>query len=113
MNHHPVWLPVLAALLLAAGHAAAAAPPAPVKAPSLADVQALAARIDQHIARRWEKVGATPAPRADDAEFLRRVCLDLSGRIPSVEETRTFLQDKRTNKRALLVERLLNSSGYV
>src|SRR4051812_43220473 len=69
------------------------------------DALTLAAKIDQLIARRWEAAKAEPAPRADDAEYLRRVYLDLAGRIPSVSETRTFLDDKRPDKRAQLVER--------
>jgi len=50
---------------------------------------------------------------ADDAEFLRRVSLDLAGRIPTVEEARTFLQDRQPDKRARLVERLLAGSRYI
>jgi hypothetical protein len=103
-----VWAPGLAALLLACG-------PAPGEELSAApkDAQALAARIDQHITRRWAELKAEPAPRADDAEYLRRVYLDLSGRIPSVAEARTFLEDKRPDRRARLVEQLLAGSRYV
>jgi hypothetical protein len=55
----------------------------------------------------------TLAPRAGDAEFLRRVYLDLAGRIPSVAEARAFLADKRSDKRARLVEQLLAGPRYV
>ena len=50
-----------------------------------------------------------PAPRADDAEFFRRVHLDLAGRIPSVTEARDFLDDDRPDKRRLWVERILKA----
>ncbi len=53
-----------------------------------------------------------PAPLSDDAEFLRRVYLDLAGRIPTVSQTRAFLADKRSDKRDRLVEQLLASPRY-
>src|SRR5262249_44042750 len=46
-------------------------------------------------------------------EFLRRVYLDLAGRIPRVSEVRDFLDDKRADKRAKLVEKLLDGPNYV
>jgi hypothetical protein len=48
-----------------------------------------------------------PAARSDDAEFLRRVSLDLVGRIPTVAEVREFLADTAADKREKLVEKLL------
>jgi hypothetical protein len=86
--------------------------PASADGPAGRDVQQLAAAIDQHLARHWAEAKAEPAPRAGDAEFLRRVYLDLAGRIPSVEQARTFLEDRRSDKRARLVERLLASPRY-
>ena len=56
--------------------------------------------------------GGTVAPVADDAEFLRRVFLDLAGRIPSSEEARAFLNDSAADKRAVLIDRLLASPEY-
>jgi hypothetical protein len=78
-----------------------------------ADVARLAARIDEQIARRWKDADIEPAPVADDAEFLRRVYLDLIGRIPHVAEVRQFLEDQSPNKRRALVKRLLSSPSYV
>lgn len=77
------------------------------------DAQRLAEKIDRHIVQRWTETTTEPAARADDAEFLRRVSLDLNGRIPSVAETRTFLRDQRSDKRERLVEQMLASSRYV
>jgi hypothetical protein len=71
-----------------------------------ADVQALATRIDQRLAAAWGK-DIKPAPIADDAEFIRRVHLDLAGRIPSVTEVRDFLEDDRPDKRRIWVKRIL------
>jgi hypothetical protein len=74
------------------------------------DVQALADIIDKRVASGWGE-GVKPAPRADDAEFFRRVHLDLAGRIPSVTEVRDFLDDDRPDKRRLWVERILKAEA--
>jgi hypothetical protein len=72
-----------------------------------AKVRVLAARIDKHLAAGWSAAGVEPAPLADDSEFLRRVYLDLAGRIPSVAEARAFLKEAAPDKRERLVEHLL------
>ncbi|MBT6155535.1 MAG: DUF1549 domain-containing protein [Planctomycetaceae bacterium] len=53
------------------------------------------------------------APVAGDAEFLRRIYLDLTGMIPSSAEARAFLADQSPDKRTKLVDRLLGSPAYV
>ena len=65
-------------------------------APAQDSAAALAAKIDQHIASHWPQAKVTPAPPADDAEFLRRVHLDLVGHIPTVAEA---AHSWRTNSR--------------
>lgn len=77
------------------------------------DVAALAARIDQLIEAGYEANGIKPAPVADDAEFVRRVHLDLAGRIPYVSEVHKFLDDPAPNKRRALVDELLRGPHYV
>ncbi len=77
------------------------------------DVQALAVKIDELIAARWAGKEVKPAAPADDAEFLRRVYLDLAGRIPRVSDARAFLADRTPDKRQRLVQRLLNGPNYV
>jgi len=54
--------------------------------------------------------GATAAPRSEDAEFIRRIYLDLIGRIPTADECRAFAAAAEPDKRAQLIERLLISS---
>src|SRR5262245_26281183 len=72
----------------------------------------LAGRIDRLLGDAWKKANVTPARPADDSEWLRRVYLDVIGRIPSVAETRSFLADRRTDKRKRLVETLLAGARY-
>ena len=79
---------------------------------SASDAQALTARIDAVLAARWAEAKVRPAAVADDGEFLRRVSLDLIGKIPTAAEARDFLDDPSTDKRLALVERLLDSPAY-
>ena len=60
----------------------------------------------------WKKAGAKPAKLASDEEYLRRVYLDLLGRIPSVQEAKAFLHTKESDRREKLVEYLLNHEDY-
>src|SRR5713226_5342833 len=53
--------------------------------------------IDGYIFSKMRQDGVTPAPRTSDTEFLRRVTLDLAGRIPSVEEVQQFLASDDPN----------------
>jgi hypothetical protein len=69
-------------------------------------------RIDQLIAAGTADFEAHAAPLASDAEFLRRIYLDLAGTIPTVSEARTFLNDKAPEKRGRLIDRLLASPEY-
>lgn len=70
----------------------------------------LHAAIDEAIAAKFD--GQSPAPLADDAAFLRRVWLDLAGRIPAADETRRFLEDSSPNKRTKMIDRLLAAPTY-
>jgi hypothetical protein len=105
---------LLATALVAGGVAARAAGPAGgADSPEMKDAQVLAGRINQLLEERWAAAGVRPAAAADDAEFLRRVCLDLTGTIPTVPEVRDFLDDRTADRRQRLVARLLASPGYV
>ncbi len=71
---------------------------------SLGEERPLTVRIDEAVA----KGNVAPvAGGAGDAEFVRRIHLDLTGRIPTAEEVRAYLQDGDAQKRARLVDRLL------
>ncbi|HWP85521.1 MAG TPA: DUF1553 domain-containing protein [Terriglobia bacterium] len=70
-------------------------------------------RIDFHIFSALEQQNIPPAPLSTDAEFLRRLTLDLTGRIPTAEQVQQFLADPDPQKRSRAVERLLNSPEWV
>ncbi|MFO0867363.1 MAG: DUF1549 and DUF1553 domain-containing protein [Pirellulales bacterium] len=74
---------------------------AAAQTPALRDV------IDAEISAGWQREKLTPAAAASDAEFLRRVALDLTGVVPSYEETVAYLADQAEGKRERLVDRLL------
>jgi hypothetical protein len=68
--------------------------------------------IDELALAKWKKLGLRPSPPADDATFLRRVTIDLCGRLPTSAEVRTFLADTSPDKRAKWIDRLLDSPDY-
>jgi hypothetical protein len=68
--------------------------------------------VDQLCAEKWKRLGLVPSPACDDATFIRRVTVDLCGRLPTVDEVRAFLADASAEKRAQLVDRLLDSPDY-
>lgn len=74
---------------------------------------ALARQIDSRLADGWEAAGVKPAPVVSDRVFIRRLSLDLLGRVPTVAETQTFLRDKRPDKRRQLARHLLASEDCV
>ena len=63
--------------------------------------------IDSEVKAAWEREKVAPAKPATDAEFLRRVSLDLIGVVPTYEETVAFLDSKEPDKRDKLIEKLL------
>ena len=68
---------------------------------------AMANRVDQLLAQRWEDASVKPMGLSSDTEFLRRVHLDLTGVIPTVNDVRQFLADTRPDKRSQLIASLL------
>lgn len=70
------------------------------------------AAIDHFLSAEWNAHGISPAPVADDRTFVRRVYLDLAGRIPTREEASAFYNDPSPQKRVALVDRLLASDEY-
>jgi hypothetical protein len=68
--------------------------------------------IDEIIFKKLKLVGMPASELCDDATFIRRVTLDIAGRLPSLEETRAFLADTGASRRDQLVDRLIASPDY-
>src|SRR5579872_6457626 len=69
--------------------------------------------IDTLLFDKMAADGVAPAPLTTDSEFLRRVYLDLAGRIPQPDEVTAFLTNTAGDKRSALIDKLLASDGYV
>lgn len=69
--------------------------------------------IDNEIFSKMDDAGVSPAPLSSDEEFLRRVTMDLTGRIPSPEKVRQFVSDSSPNKRDAVIASLIGSPEYV
>jgi Protein of unknown function (DUF1549)/Protein of unknown function (DUF1553) len=76
-------------------------------------LQKLVAAIDRHMEAFWKENDIKPAEPASDAEFLRRVSLDLVGHIPHAAEVRAFMADQRPDKRGKKIDELLGRAGHV
>jgi len=68
--------------------------------------------IDRTVGNRLIKSGVQPNKQTDDFVFVRRIYLDVAGRIPTDEEASSFLKDKDPEKRRKLIDQLLISDGY-
>ena len=96
------------------------APPTPAKIPEkvystgyTGSATELIGFINDQIRQGWKDNNVTPSEVADDAEWMRRVYLDLVGHIPDVDEVEKFLTDKDKAKRSKLIDQLLDDPGYV
>src|SRR5262245_31521735 len=88
---------------LLVGSCVLAAPPAP-------EPGAVSGQLDAVLTARWKDV--PPADPADDATFLRRVWLDLGGRVPPPLKAKEFLDDRDPAKRLKLVDGLLGGEEF-
>jgi hypothetical protein len=68
--------------------------------------------VDDLVFKKLRAVGMPPSEVCDDTTFLRRVSIDVAGRLPTPEETRNFLESKDVNKRDAWIEQLLDSPDY-
>jgi hypothetical protein len=84
----------------------------PLPIPSAKDAAAVAKLIDTEIAKKLTAAGITASAPSSDEEFLRRTYLDITGVIPSAEKAREFLDDKSLDKRAKLLDELLEDPHY-
>jgi hypothetical protein len=75
--------------------------------------QQAAAQIDAILQADWQQNKLKGNPAADDNTFVRRIYLDIIGRIPTTREADEFLASKDQDKRAKLIDQLLDSEGHV
>lgn len=68
--------------------------------------------VDTLVFGKLKQLGIPPAPLCDDATFIRRVSIDIAGRLPTPAETSQFIADTDASKRDRLIDRLLASPGY-
>lgn len=68
--------------------------------------------VDAAVFGKLKQLGIPASDVCDDATFLRRVSLDISGTLPSEEEVRLFLADASPDKRDRLIDRLLDGTAY-
>jgi len=81
--------------------------------PSNASDEAIITFVNHRIQDGWQAANISPSPAATDAEWVRRVYLDVIGRIPTVQEAEEFLKSKQPDKHKLLVQELLKNPAYV
>lgn len=69
--------------------------------------------INEQIAQVWTDNQMAPSPKASDGEWCRRVFLDVIGRVPSIQELRTYVASTAPDKKAKLVAMLLHDDAYL
>jgi hypothetical protein len=68
--------------------------------------------IDRHISKAWQDAGVAPSGPSSDAEFLRRVSLDVLGALPPADEVVEFLNNSKADKRAAKIDQLISRPRY-
>ena len=86
---------------------------APIDRGRRTQVEKAAEDIDSLLAKQWEKHQVSASTPLNDAQFVRRIYLEIAGRIPTFDETVRFLDSKSGTKRADLIDDLLESPDYV
>jgi hypothetical protein len=102
-----IW--AIALLMAIIVPAAAQSPQSPFEIPSAAVPRG---KIDELVFARLKMLGVQPAHPCSDAVFIRRVCLDAIGTLPSEQEVKDFLSSRDPNKRSALVDRLLERDQF-
>jgi hypothetical protein len=88
------------------------APTAALAGDRFDDIPHIAAKIDELLAKHWSAQNIQPAQLTTDAEFFRRLSLDLAGRVPTEKEARAFVADGTSEKRNQSIRRLIESPEF-
>ncbi len=102
----------LCLIFLASPILAAASPAESVTKISRSRITAISQQIDILVTNNLDAHDEKPNKRANDEVFLRRIYLDIAGRIPTLEEAQSFLKSNRRDKRGELIDQLLDSPAY-
>jgi hypothetical protein len=86
---------------------------APIDKSTRASVESAADQIDQILQKTWTEKEVKARPALKDEQYLRRVYLEIGGRIPTLDEASEFILSKSKDKRAELLDKLLESPDYV
>lgn len=76
------------------------------------DMLRSAAEVDRMVTANYAKTKTSPNQKTSDEQFVRRIYLDVTGTIPTLGQTRKFLNSPDPEKRTLLIDELLNSDSY-
>ena len=87
-------------------------PVGPVRADQRTQVVNSARKLDQLVEANYRKYKVEPNPDSSDDQFVRRVYLDITGSIPSLPQYRAYQKSRSPNRRAELIDQLLNSDEY-
>jgi hypothetical protein len=103
---------MLTAALCTTAHAGKPAPITPAEWKNASSVPLAPGEIDRLIDAELKAAGVKPAPRTTDEQFIRRVYLDVTGKLPSPPDIAEFVKDTDSKKRSKLIDRLLDSGDY-
>jgi hypothetical protein len=103
---------ILIGVLLASVAAAGEPRPSVFERGAESGLASTSGRIDELVHDDLKSLGIEPAGLCSDSAFVRRVCLDVIGTLPSEAEARAFLSDQDPNKRRVLIDRLLERSEF-
>ena len=74
--------------------------------------QLSSSKFDSLLVKQWRQMGIAPSPEIDEVTFIRRVTIDVCGTLPTPAEIKSYLADEAPNKRARLIDRLLQRPEY-
>ncbi len=113
MSHLPRWIQRITGATLSAGFFVAGVAACNMGTSVDAAELSIVEFIDSSIQQAYEDNEIKPSAVADDGEWVRRVYLDIVGRIPTLEEARRYLSDENPRKKDVLIGELLDGQDYV